>query len=71
MAATWCLAAFVIVNAYSGTLISYLTASKLPVTKSFEELAERSPQDLSLITEKNSVYADVFLVLINIYFYRF
>ena len=60
--ASWCLSALVIVNAYSSTLISYLTASKIPITKSFEELAERSPQDLLVMTEKNLASAELFLV---------
>ncbi len=61
--ATVCLSAFVIVNAYSCILISYLTASKLPATKTFEELAARSPQDLTLITDKNTPYSELILVI--------
>lgn len=67
--ATWCLTSFVLVNAYSSTLISYLTASKLPVTKTVEELAAGQPQNLRLLTDKGSVYADqLFLVGSSTYY---
>lgn len=65
VAATLCLSAFVLVNAYSSTLISYLTASKLPVTKTLEELAAGSPQNLKITTRKNSVVSDVIFAVIS------
>jgi len=72
VAATLCLSAFVLVNAYSSTLISYLTASKLPVTKTLEELAAGSPQNLKITTRKNSVISDVvFAVNISFFIYIF
>ena len=51
---TWCLAAFVLLNAYSSTIISYLTAPKLmPVTKTLQELGSSHPQNIRLLAEKN------------------
>jgi len=62
--ASWCLSAFVLANAYSSTLFSFLVAPKLqPVTKSFDELASGYPQRLKLLSEKNQFLADtIFLV---------
>ena len=53
---SWCLAALVLVNAYSTTLISNLVAPKLmPVSKSYEDIVAGQPQQLKLITEKNEL----------------
>ena len=61
---TWCLAAFVLLNAYSSTIISYLTAPKLmPVTKTLKELANGSPQRIKLLTEKDGSVATICLVI--------
>jgi len=57
------LAAFVLVYAYSTTLISYLTAPKLmPVAKTFKDLATGSPQNIKLLAEKDGLLASFFLV---------
>ena len=48
-----------IVNAYSSTLISYLTATKLPAAKTFEELAARSPQDWSNYRQKHAILGTI------------
>ena len=54
----WCLAAFVLVNAYCSTLISYLVSPKLmPVAKTYQDLATGYPQNLKLLAEKNEVLA--------------
>lgn len=61
---TWCLAAFVLLNAYSSTIISYLTAPKLtPVTKTIKELATGSPQNIKLLTEIDGAMAAICLVI--------
>ena len=62
---SWCVAAFVLVNAYSTTLISHLTAPKLmPVAKSYEDLASPNPpQNLKLIMEKNEIAAQYAMVI--------
>ena len=63
MIGAFCLTAFVVNNAYSGTLISYLTVPKLlPVTKSLDELATQRYQNVLLLTEKNEEIAQMFLV---------
>ena len=54
----WCLAAFVLVNAYCSTLISYLVSPRLmPVAKTFEDITSGSPQKLKLLAEKNEIVA--------------
>ena len=51
----------VLINAYSGNLISYLSVPKLkPVVQSFENLA--SSLDLKLAIDANSVMANRLLV---------
>lgn len=56
----WSLIAVVIANAYSGTLISFLTVPKLkPTISSLEELAN---SEFKLTAEINTADADRFLV---------
>jgi len=67
---SWCVAAFVLVNAYSTTLISNLTAPKLtPVARSYEDVASPNPpKNVKLIVEKNEIgaqYAMVFIIKIS------
>ncbi|EFX85438.1 hypothetical protein DAPPUDRAFT_99048 [Daphnia pulex] len=58
--ALWCLVAVVICNAYSGTLTSFLTVTKLkPIINSLEELA--SSDHYKLTAEYNSAFTDKFL----------
>ena len=65
---TWCFAAFVLLNAYSSTIISYLTAPKLmPVTKTLKELAYGSQQRIKLLTEIDGPVAAICLVICKIY----
>ena len=60
-AGVWCLMSLVLINAYSGNLISYLSVPKLkPVVQSFENLA--SSLDLKLAIDANSVMANRLLV---------
>ncbi len=60
---TWCLAAFVLLNAYSSTIISYLTAPKLmPVTKNLDQVASGNPQNLKLLLEKDNIMKGRYLV---------
>ena len=60
---TWCLAAFVLLNAYSSTIISYLTAPKLtPVAKNLDQVASGSPQNLKLLLEKDNLMIGFYLV---------
>jgi len=62
---TWCLAAFVLFNAYSSTVISYLTAPKLmPVAKTLKEVAVGQPQSVKILVEKDSPLASLSLVCI-------
>lgn len=66
--ASWCLAAFVLVNAYSTTLFAYLMVPKLlPTAKSFDDLAAGYPQNLKVLIEKGSVMANDFLVRQNMH----
>jgi hypothetical protein len=59
--ALWCLVAVVICNAYSGTLTSFLTVTKMkPIINSLEELA--SSDHYKLTAEYNSAFNDKFLV---------
>jgi len=63
---TWCLAAFVLLNAYSSTIISYLTAPKLmPVAKSVEDVARGIPQHLKLLLEKDGGSTAIYLVRLS------
>ncbi|XP_046633905.1 glutamate receptor ionotropic, delta-2-like [Daphnia pulicaria] len=58
--ALWCLVAVVICNAYSGTLTSFLTVTKMkPIINSLEELA--SSDHYKLTAEYNSAFNDKFL----------
>jgi len=55
--------AVILVNAYSGTLFSYMAVPKLnPIVNTFEELAEKYPDQKPTI-DANSVMAQLFLVL--------
>jgi len=63
--ATWCLSAFVFVNAYSSTVTSYLMAPKLqPFSKSFEDIASGHPQKLQILSEKGGNLATNFYLVI-------
>ena len=63
----WCLAAFVLFNAYCSTLISYLISPRLmPMAKTYEDVASGYPQKLKLLAEKNEVYTDSYLVGLNL-----
>jgi len=54
----WCLVAFVLVNAYCSTLISYLISPRLmPVARTYQDVASGSPQKLKLLAEKNALLA--------------
>jgi len=66
----WCLAAFVLVNAYSSTIISYLTAPKLiTVAETLDQVALGYPQNLKLLIEKDNIMTGRYLVclILNIY----
>ena len=53
IAATWCFAAFVFVNVYSGTLTSYLSAQyKSPEINSMEQLAQNP--NFQIVTQKGT-----------------
>jgi hypothetical protein len=53
IAATWCFAAFVFVNVYSGTLTSYLSAQyKSPEINSMEQLAQKP--NFQVVTQKGT-----------------
>jgi len=67
---SWCLAAVVLFNAYSTTLMSYLVAPKLmPVVRTYADIVSATrPQNLKLLTEKNEILADYSLVLLNFKF---
>ncbi len=59
----WCLAAFVLFNAYCSTLISYLISPRLmPIAKSWDDVASGNPQQLRMATEKSELVAHEFLV---------
>jgi ionotropic glutamate receptor len=61
MAGMWLLAATVLVNCYSGTLMSSLTLTKFkPIVNSLEDLA--ASQDLTMTASANSVMANTVLV---------
>jgi len=56
----------VLLNAYSSTIISYLTAPKLmPVAKSLEDVVLGIPKHLKLLVEKDLVTAAKYLVRLN------
>lgn len=60
--AAWVLSACVLVNAYAGTLISYMTVPKFqPVPRSLKDLATDG-QPLKLMTEYQSAFANDLLV---------
>jgi hypothetical protein len=57
----WLLAATVLVNSYSGTLVSSLTMTKLkPTVNSLEDLAASS--DLTMTVNVNSIVAQTSMV---------
>jgi len=63
MIGVFCLTALVLGNAYSGTLISFLTVPKLmPVTKSLDDIATQRYQNVLCLTEKNEEIANALLV---------
>ena len=65
-------AAFVLVNAYSSTIISYLTAPKLiTVAKTLDQVALGYPQNLKLLIEKDNIMTGRYLVcpIQNIFFH--
>ena len=63
MIGVFCLTALVLDNAYSGTLISFLTVPKLmPVTKSLDDIATQRYQNVLCLTEKNEEIANALLV---------
>ena len=62
---SWCLAALVLVNAYSSLLISYLTIPKLmPAPKNYDDLAfnDYHKNNLRSIADKNSLTIDMMSV---------
>ena len=68
MIAAFCLIALVLDNAYSGTLISFLTAPKLmPVTSSLDDLATQRYQKVLTLTEKYEEIANFFLVFLFLF----
>jgi len=59
----------VLLNAYSSTIISYLTASNLlPVAKTVEDVAHGHPQNVKLLTEKDGIIAARSLVCPCVFF---
>ncbi len=65
MIAAFCLTALVLDNAYSSTLISFLTTPKLmPVARSLDDLATKRYQDILVLTDKNEDIANFFLVFL-------
>jgi glutamate receptor, ionotropic, invertebrate len=61
LVAIWCLMALILVNSYTGNLISYLTVPKMkPVVNSFEELA--NSQDTKLTIEARNILSENILV---------
>ncbi len=64
---SWFLAAFVLVNANSSLLISYLTIPTLkPAAKNYDDLAIRRVQNLGFISEKVGLSANFMFVSIII-----
>ena len=54
----WCLAAFVLFNAYCSTLITHLISPRMmPIAKSYEDVASGFPQKLKFLSEKNEFFA--------------
>ena len=63
--ACWCLSTFVLVNAYSSLLISFLTIPTLkPVAKSFDDVSFRNVQGLRPIVGKNTMPANMIAVAV-------
>ena len=61
LAGVWCLVMLVVINGYTGNLISYLTVPKLkPIVNSFQDLAESDT--LKIAVEAKTVLAETFLV---------
>jgi len=66
---SWFLAVFVLVNAYSSLLISYLTIPTLmPAAKNYDDLALRGVQNLGFIGDKLGLSANLMFVSILILF---
>lgn len=64
MLGLWCLTMVVLVNAYTGTLMSYLTVPKLkPIVNTLAELADRHDTQMTVNFELGK--ARMFLVLLN------
>ncbi len=62
---SWFLAVFVLVNAYSSLLISYLTIPKLmPTAKTYDDLAYERVKNLGFIAEKFGLYANNHKIMI-------
>jgi ionotropic glutamate receptor len=58
----WLLAAMVLVNSYSGTVVSYLTAPKMmPSINTLEDLA--ASEDVGVVVFDNSVIEQDIMVL--------
>ncbi len=58
-----------LLNAYSSTIISYLTASNLlPVAKTVEDVAHGHPQNVKMLTEKDGIIAARSLVCPYVFF---
>ena len=64
LVAVWCLMALILVNSYTGNLISYLTVPRMkPVVNSFEELA--NSQETKLTIEAKNILSENILVNFN------
>ena len=60
----WCMAVIVLVNAYSGVLVSLLTVPKLkPIAQTLKEVAES--KELKVTVEKNGIFDVKLLVVLN------
>ncbi len=67
-AGLYCLMALVLINAYSGNLVSFLTVPKLkPIVSSFKDLS--SSLHLKVAVDAKSVLADRFMVSQELYSY--
>ena len=62
VAGSWCLIAVVLVYAYNGTLISYVSLpTHQPIVNTFEDLA--ASKTLRVTTQRGSLSADIILVI--------
>jgi len=66
----WCLAAFVLLNAYFSTSISYLTAPKLMPVAKLNQVAPGNPQNLKLLLEKDNMLKGRYLVCSHLMNYK-